>query len=304
MHNKIFLAHLAILLANVIYGLNYSIAKQVLGIHIEAFGFVLIRVLGTITIVWLITIIFKNEKVNRKDFFLLFLCGLCGVGINQLLFFWGLSLTSPINSSIIMVTTPILVVVMAALLIGEKIRTQRLVGIFIGLVGAVTLLLIKPASGVSGDLLGDIITFLNACSYAVYLVIVKPLMKKYHPITIMKWIFIFGLIPVLPFGWHEFITVQWSNFDAGIISAIIFVVFGTTFLAYLLNTYGLVRLSPSVVSAYIYLQPVFATLIAVLGKTDQIDVIKIASTLLIFGGVYLVSKSPAEVVQSDLQQSS
>lgn len=292
MRNKIFLAHLAILVANIIYGVNYSIAKQVLGIHIAAFGFVLLRVLGTLVLVWILALLIKNEKVDKKDYFLLFLCGLCGVGINQLLFFWGLSLTSPINSSIIMVTTPILVVVMAALLIGEKIRLTRIVGILIGLCGALTLLLVKPNSGISGDLTGDIITFLNACSYAIYLVIVKPLMKKYHPITIMKWIFVFGLIPVLPFGYFEFVSIEWYSFNPQIYAAIIFVVFGTTFLAYLLNTYGLVRLSPSVVSAYIYLQPVFATIVAISIGADQIDLIKIVSTLLIFTGVYLVSISP------------
>ena len=289
MRNKIALAHIAILVANIIYGINYSVAKQVLGIHIDAFGFVLVRVIGTLILIWSLAFIYKNEKVERKDLFLLLLCGLFGVGINQLLFFWGLALTSPINSSIIMVTTPILVVVMAAFLIGEKIQFIRLSGILLGLVGAITLLLVKPGADVSGNLFGDFITFLNACSYAVYLVIVKPLMKKYHPITIMKWIFLFGLIPVLPAGLVEFTAIDWENLSASVYGAIAFVILGTTFLAYLLNTYGLIRLSPSIVSAYIYLQPVFATVIALITQTDQIDAVKIISTLIIFTGVYLVS---------------
>ena len=289
MRNKIALAHIAILVANIIYGINYSVAKQVLGIHIDAFGFVLVRVIGTLILIWSLAFIYKNEKVERKDLFLLLLCGLFGVGINQLLFFWGLALTSPINSSIIMVTTPILVVVMAAFLIGEKIQFIRLLGILLGLAGAITLLLVKPGADVSGNLFGDFITFLNACSYAVYLVIVKPLMKKYHPITIMKWIFLFGLIPVLPAGLVEFTAIDWKNLSASVYGAIVFVILGTTFLAYLLNTYGLIRLSPSIVSAYIYLQPVFATVIALITQTDQIDAVKIISTLIIFTGVYLVS---------------
>ena len=289
MRNKIALAHIAILVANIIYGINYSVAKQVLGIHIDAFGFVLVRVIGTLILIWSLAFIYKNEKVERKDLFLLLLCGLFGVGINQLLFFWGLALTSPINSSIIMVTTPILVVVMAAFLIGEKIQFIRLLGILLGLAGAITLLLVKPGADVSGNLFGDFITFLNACSYAVYLVIVKPLMKKYHPITIMKWIFLFGLIPVLPAGLVEFTAIDWKNLSASVYGAIVFVILGTTFLAYLLNTYGLIRLSPSIVSAYIYLQPVFATVIALIIQTDQIDAVKIISTLIIFTGVYLVS---------------
>lgn len=188
-----------------------------------------------------------------------------------------------------MVTTPILVVVMATFLLGEKIQFIRLSGILLGLSGAITLLLVKPGADVSGNLFGDFITFLNACSYAVYLVIVKPLMKKYHPITIMKWIFLFGLIPVFPAGIVEFTAIDWENLSASVYGAIAFVILGTTFLAYLLNTYGLIRLSPSIVSAYIYLQPVFATVIALITQTDQIDAIKIISTLIIFTGVYLVS---------------
>lgn len=282
-------AHLAILAANLIYGINYSVAKLVLGKHIEPFGFVLLRVLGTILLIWTVAFAFVSEKVTRKDLRLLFFCGLFGVGINQLLFFWGLSLTTPINSSIIMVCTPILVLIMAALIMKEKIHPFRITGIFLGLGGAVTLLLVKPHHQLPGNIFGDFITFLNACSYAVYLVLVKPLMQKYHPVTVMKWIFIFGLIPVFPVGIQQFLSIEWYTFDVKIYSAIAFVVIGTTFLAYLLNTYGLVRLSPAVVSAYIYLQPVFATVIALLLQTDHLDVIKIISSLMIFAGVYLVS---------------
>ncbi|MBX7094773.1 MAG: DMT family transporter [Flavobacteriales bacterium] len=288
--SKSLLAHLAIFLANLIYGINYTVAKEVMGHYIDPFGFILLRVSGTILLIWTTALLFKNEKVASSDFKLLFLCGLSGVGINQMLFFWGLSLTSPINSSIIMVTTPLLVMVMASILLKERFHGLKITGLFLGLGGAVVLLLLRPSSGGSGNLFGDFVTFLNACFYAIYLVIVKPLMKKYHPITVMKWVFLFGLIPVIPFGFQEFMAIEWHSFPAHIIWSVLFVVVGTTFLAYLLNTYGLVNLSPSVVSAYIYLQPALAAMIAVMAGKDQLDAIKIISTLFIFAGVYLINR--------------
>lgn len=288
---KILKAHLALLLANLIYGVNYTVAKEVMGSYIKPFGFILLRVSGTVLLIWLTASLFKRERVEKKDFFLLFLCGLSGVGINQMLFFWGLSLTSPINSSIIMVTTPLLVLVMAAFILKESFTALRVFGVALGLGGAVALLLMKPGTqSVSGNLFGDFITFLNAAFYAVYLVIVKPLMKKYHPVTVMKWVFLFGLIPVIPFGFREFMAIDWLSFTPEIVAAVVFVVVGTTYLAYLLNTYGLVNLSPSVVSAYIYLQPALAAIVAVGMGKDQLDHIKIISTLFIFLGVYLVNR--------------
>lgn len=286
------LGHLAILIANLIYGINYTVAKEVMGTYIQPFGFILLRVTGTIALIWTTALLFVNEKVAKKDHRLLLLCGLTGVGINQMLFFWGLSLTSPINSSIIMVTTPLLVTIIAGILLKEGISTKRGAGLFIGLAGAVILLVVKPVNNsVSGDLFGDFITFLNACSYAVYLVLVKPLMKKYKPVTVMKWVFLYGLIPVLPFGTEQFFAIEWSSFTTNAVWAVVFVVAGTTFLAYLLNTYGLVTLSPGVVSAYIYLQPALAAMAAVVLGKDQLDAVKIGSTALIFIGVYLVNKN-------------
>jgi drug/metabolite transporter (DMT)-like permease len=288
---RAFLGHLAILIANLIYGINYTVAKQVMGSYIQPFGFIFLRVSGTILLVWSTAFLFVKEKVATEDHRRLLLCGLTGVGINQMLFFWGLSLTSPINSSIIMVTTPLLVTVMAALILREGISGIRVSGLLIGLGGAVTLLLVKPTSGaVSGDLFGDFITFLNACSYAVYLVLVKPLMKKYKPVTVMKWVFLYGFLPVIPFGAREFFSIEWNTLTTNAVWAVVFVVVGTTYLAYLLNTYGLVTLSPGVVSAYIYLQPALAAMVAVLMKEDRLDAVKIGSTLMIFLGVYLVSR--------------
>jgi drug/metabolite transporter (DMT)-like permease len=293
--SKTLLAHLALLGAQLIYGANYTIAKEVMPDFIEPFGFIVLRCLGAASLFW-ITGLFIKEKVEPKDLPKLALCALFGIAINQLMFFKGLNYTNPINAAVIMTSTPILVLIMAAVLIKERITLKKAVGIVIGLAGTLLILLAgKNLSFNSGTFLGDIMVWVNASSYGIYLVIVSPFMKKYHPLTVIKWIFLFGLIQVLPFGWTEFTRIEWMNFPPHIIWAVVFVVVCLSFFAYLFNTVALKYVSPAVVSTYIYLQPVLASIFAIsLGK-DDLGWIKITSAALICTGVYLVSsKSKAE----------
>jgi len=290
--SKILQAHLALMGANIIYGINYSIAKEVMPEYIAPFGFIFCRVLGALVLFWLFTSISKvKEKVAKKDFFRLMICGVFGVAANQLMFFYGLNLTTPINAAIIMTSNPILVLIISATLIGERITPLKIAGIFIGLAGAAGLILHGQSLEINtSNFIGDLFIFLNATSYAIYLVLVKPLMSKYHPLTIIKWVFLFGFTIVIPFGFNEFNQINWISFDGYIWSSFLFVVIGTTFLAYFLNIYGLKRLSPTVVSTYIYSQPLIATTVALLLQKDHLSLIKIVSALMIFLGVFLVSK--------------
>ncbi|MDF1673139.1 MAG: DMT family transporter [Vicingaceae bacterium] len=284
-------AHLALLGANVIYGLNYSIAKDVMPNYILPFGFIFCRVLGALGLFWLVHS-FNYEKVAKRDFLLLAICGFFGVAANQLMFFYGLNITTPINAGIIMTSNPILVLIASAIILKNRITKTKLAGIFLGITGALFLLLFKTDfSFGSKTLLGDLFIFLNALSYGVYLVIAVPLMRKYSPITVIKWVFTFGFIFVLPFGVSQFTEIEWSSFSSDIWIKFGFVIVGTTFLAYLFNIYGLQKLSPSVVSTYIYLQPLLATVFAIWAGKDSLDWIKIAAAVLIFSGVYLVSKT-------------
>jgi drug/metabolite transporter (DMT)-like permease len=296
-------AHLALLGANIIYGLNYTIAKDVMPEYIGASGFVLIRATGAMLLFWFSGLFVKNEKIEKKDALRFFLCGLFGVAINQLLFFEGLSLTAPINAGIIMVTTPILVLIISSVLIKEKITGNKVAGIALGIAGA--LLLITGAEAVAGSAslskpLGDFFIFLNAASYAVFLAMVKPLMEKYQTITVIKRVFLWGWIFILPFGTEQALAVGWQSIPAIIWFEIAFVVLFTTFLAYLLNIFALKAVTPTVSAIYIYLQPVLAAIFALLAGKDQLSFIKILSTLLIFSGVYLVSmkKSKKPISQS------
>lgn len=293
--NKQLLAHLALLGANLIYGANYSIAKEVMPDYIQPFGFIFLRCLGATSLFW-ITGFFIKEKVNPKDLPKLALAALFGIAINQLMFFKGLNFTDPINAAVIMTSTPILVLIVASVMIKERITKTKSLGIFLGLVGTLLILLVgKKLSFSSNTFIGDLMVFLNASSYGVYLVLISPFMKKYHPLTVIKWIFMFGFLMVIPFGYSEFTEIQWHTFPTEIIWAVVFVVVGLSFFAYLFNTLALKYVSPSVVSTYIYLQPLLAAGFAIAWGKDSLDWIKVVSALLICTGVYLVSKKPKAV---------
>lgn len=285
---------MALLGANLIYGINYTVAKDIMPVFIKPFGLVLCRVVGALALFWIVHS-FSYEKVERKDFLRLLACGIFGVFANQLMFLYGLDHTTPINAGIIMTSNPILVLIASAIILKNRITWTKISGIAIGIFGALLLLLFKKDFSFGSDTIrGDLFIFLNAISYGVYLVIAVPLMRKYKPITVITWVFTFGLIFVLPFGFNEFTEIDWSSFTTKIWWEVGFVVIATTFFAYLLNIYGLKKLSPAVVSTYIYLQPLLAAMVAIWAGKDSLDWIKIVAAVFIFSGVYLVSKTKSE----------
>ncbi len=282
-------AHIALLLANIIYALNYGWAKDVMGGgFVKPFALILMRVVGATLLFWSISMFFR-EKVTNKDKLRMFLCGVFGVAANQLLFFKGLDQTSTINASLIMVASPIIVALLSAIIIKEKPSFYRIIGIIIGLAGACYIILQENNANEGASLMGNLLIILNATSYGLYLVLVKPLMKKYSPITVIKWVFTFGLIIVTPFGLTEIDTVNWQM-PVDIILKIGFVIIFTTFFCYLFNIYGVKRVSPTIVSSYIYLQPILTSIIAVVYGYENINETMIICGLIIFFGVYLVSK--------------
>ncbi|MCB9037230.1 MAG: EamA family transporter [Lewinellaceae bacterium] len=283
-------AHIALFLVALIYGANYTIAKVVMDGYLSPLPFILLRAGSGAGLFWLFHQALVRERVERADFGRLALCGLFGVALNQMLFFTGLNWTTPINASLIMTTTPVLVLLASSILIGERITGRKLLGIALGAAGAILLIAYgeRFSFGRQG-FWGDLLVFLNACAFGIYLVLVKKLMAKYHPVTVVKWVFAFGLIFVLPFGGPGFLEVEWAQFTPAIWLAVAYVLLCTTFLAYLFNAYALSVVNPSVVSIYIYLQPLLATLIALAFGRDQLTAVKLLAALLIFSGVYLVS---------------
>lgn len=293
--NKRLLAHIALFSANLIYGVNYTIAKDVMPDFIKPLGFIFLRVSGAVVLFWLCYRLFFYEKIAKGDLFKLALCGMFGVAINQMLFFEGLNLTTPINAAVIMVTNPILVLITGAFLARESITKYKMLGIALGAIGAISLITYGGKVELNQDhFWGNIMVLINAASYGVYLVLVKPLMQKYKPITVISWVFLFGFIFVTPFGWGDFQAIEWTSMPTNIFLKATFVVICTTFMAYLLNIYGLKSLNPSTVSTYIYLQPVLASLVAIFAGSDSLSPIKIVAALIIFSGVYLVSVRPKQ----------
>ncbi|CAG5085587.1 DMT family transporter [Parvicella tangerina] len=297
-------AHLALLIVNVIYALSYGYSKHVMPTFLPPFSFILIRVLGATLLFWLLIFFSKKEKIKGADWPILMLCGLFGVAANQLMFFEGLSNTYAINASVIMVATPLIVLILSRLFLGEKMVLQKVVGVGIGMTGAILLIVSRMGAlgGFSGY--GDLMILLNASSYGVYLVLVKPLMKKYNPITVIRWSFTFGLLIVLPFGLAQWGSINWEmSFSE--YWRIGFIVLATTFFTYLLTVYSLGKVSPTIVSAYIYVQPILATLIAVITGSEELEPFVVVYGLMIFLGVFLVSvpikkKVVNEVLNEDI----
>lgn len=297
--NPEFRAHLALFVVNALYGASHILAKGIMPDYLTPAVFILLRVAGATLLFWLIKLLFSREKIARRDFLLLAFCGLFGVAVNQLFFFHGLFLSSSINSGIIMTVNPVLVALLSYFLLKERLSLWRIGGILLATVGAVLLTL--TAGTVHGDsVLGDLFLFINAASYAVYLVIAKPLMKKYRPLTVITWVFTFGLMYVLlyPPALTGFYATNFSTIPFDVWMVIVYVVVGVTFLTYLLTMYGLKHLSPTTSSVYIYLQPVlvifFAYVLLQFGiaedYTRTITSKKIAYMLLIFIGVYLAGR--------------
>lgn len=288
------LAIVALFLVQLLYGFNYTFAKTVMNEgYIKPFGFVLLRVAGATLLFWLMSLFLPNEKIDKKDFFQLFLASVFGVFINMLLFLKGLEFTTPIHASTIMTITPIVILILSIFMLKERITSLKILGVIIGFIGALILTLYGQSARAADNILfGNLMIFLNAVSYSVYVILIKKLTAKYHPFTFIKWLFLFGLILVTPFGFSEVQEIQWQSFTPYVTFSVIFVVVGATFGTYLLNPLAISRLKASTVGIFIYLQPVIAGLFAILNGVDFVDAIKISAMLLIFLGVYFVSKKP------------
>lgn len=284
-------------MAGAIYGINHTVAKGVMPGHIEPFGFIFLRVFGAAILFWLISFWGPKEKIATSDWPRIFGCAVFGMVINMLFFFKGLSLSTPINSSVIVTLTPVMVLILAAFLIGEKITFLKSAGILVGLSGALMLILFSAEStGNAPNIpLGNVLFMVNAFSYGIYLILVKPLTSKYHPFTLMKWLFLLGVIINFPITIGEFAAVDWLHLPYEAIWKMAFVVVGTTFSTYLLNLFALRQLSASTISAFIYLQPLIAIAYAILTGADSLNTVKAVAAILVFIGVYMVSIKKTQI---------
>lgn len=295
MNNKV-LVHGSLLLVALIYGSNYSIAKEVMPFYVGPFGLILIRVVSAALFFGILSrLVVKEKIVGRADNLRSIACGVTGIAINQLCFFGGLNLTAPINAALLMVISPVAVLLFSAVLLRESVGWRKVGGIVTACLGALLLINNSRGESTTGNILGDLLIVLNAASFGMYLVLVKPLMQKYKAVTVVSRIFAVGAVLVVPFGWRQLLTPAYETFPTSIWLAIAFMVFAVTILAYLLNTWALRYANASLVGAYIYLQPVLAILIAIGFGKDVFTLQKALYALLIFTGVYMVSRTRQNV---------
>ena len=291
--NKNTTAHLALLLTNLFFAINLSTVKHLTGLQLaKPFGINVVRVGVSVILFWLLYLLKPVPvKIKKQDRMRFVWCALTGIAINQLLFLKGLSLTYPIHASLLMLTTPILIVFIASWVLKEKIGIFKIAGLVLGIAGAMVLILAKNNAAKADDVIwGDILIITNAVSYTVYFILVKPLMLKYDAMVIIRWIFTIGFFMVLPFGWTEFTEIRWIDFTAVDFLSMALIVVTGTFLAYLFNIYGIKILGASAAGFYIYTQPFFATAIAMIFLKEELQLYKVIAALLIFTGVYLTNK--------------
>ena len=278
--------------ATMIYGLNHTIAKEVMPDHVGAFGFIFIRTAGATILFWFASLFVPFEKINKKDYLKLFITALLGMCLNMLSFFKGLELSTPVNSGIFATTNPIIILCLSYFFLKEKIGVKKFIGITLGFIGALILVLQGTENSLRAPnvLLGNFLFLLNSIFFSSFIIMVKPLTQKYSTITIIKLLFFMLFFMTLPVTSKEFSEINWGNLPFDAVWRIIFVVLGTTFLTYVLNLFALKKLQASTVGAFAYAQPIIAISFAIITGNDYISLGRGLACLTIIVGVYLVSQ--------------
>lgn len=290
-------AHLGLIGTNLFFATNYSIVKYFTGHHYAGpFGLNLIRIGVSLVFFWILFFFNSGKtKIQKKEIIPLILCALTAIAINQMLFIKGLSLTFSIHASLLTLITPIMITIIAARILKEKLTTEKIIGLVMGASGAILLIASKePTAPGENIILGDFLVLLSALSYTFYFILVKPFMNKYSAIYVMRWVFTFGFFLILPLCTNEFSKITWNIFTLKDWFFLFLLTIPGTFLAYIFNAYGIKKLNASVAGAYIYSQPVFAVTIAMIFLKEQLSFYKILAAILIFTGVFLSNRKIEE----------
>ena len=288
--------HILIMLANILFGASMPVFKYLLTADVPPEAITIMRAIFACMMFWLVSLFMPKEKVLPKDLMTYFSSALlCGVGINQWLFVIGLKNSSPVNASIIATAVPIFVLLLAALVLKEPITAKKSLGVFLGVSGGL-LLVFNSTQTTSGtnSLWGDMLMLLNQLMYSVYLVLSKPLSRRYSSVIMMKWMFLFSTLALAPFCLQYVQHVPMfhrETFDVSQLCALLYLLFGATFVAFMLIPMALKQIRPTTVSMYNYVQPIIASAIAVAVGQDTFSMQKLLSAALVFVGVYLVTQS-------------
>lgn len=305
MRNSALNGHLAMLAASGMWGLMAPVSKYVMSAGtVNPLAVTDVRIFGGAILFWIFSLFAKREKVEKKDYFRLFLAGMFAIVMNQGVYITGISMTSPVDASVITTSLPIIAMIISALYLKEPITGKKVSGVLLGATGALILVFgesltpgFQPGSQVpvrTSSPGGNLMCFLAQCSYAVYLVIFKDLISRYSPVTLMKWMFLFASAVMIPLTGSNFIRTDWAAVPALEYAALGFILLGGTFFCYLLVPIGQKALRPTIVATYNYVQPVVASFAAILWGMDRFSILKAVSIILVFSGVFLVNKSRAK----------
>lgn len=292
-------AHMSLLAAASMWGLMSPIGKAAMEAGISGLMMANLRMLGAAVCFWVTSFFTRQEKVPPHDLLLLFFAAMLGIVCNQGCFTFGLSITSPIDASIMTTTMPIVTMVLAALFLKEPVTPKKVVGVMLGSLGALTLILSNAGTGgQEGSVWGDALCVAAQVSFACYLTIFKRLIARYHVITLMKWMFSYAAICFIPFSYHDFAATDLTAFPLWVWAETGYVIFFGTYVAYILMLVGQKALRPTVVSMYNYMQPVVGSSVSVAVGMATFGWVKAVAAACIFVGVYIVtqSKSRAEML--------
>ena len=299
MKSEAYKGHLAMLMANVLWGCMSPSSKIVLSSGlINAISLTTFRMLGAAIVFWIASIFTRKEHVPHEDLKHLFFAALFGIVFNQGTYIFGVSQTSPIDATIVAASTPIITMIIAAFYLKEPITGTKILGIFVGAAGALTLILSGQQTAVTGNgsnnVWGDILCLIAQCSFSIYVVVYKGLIGRYSPVTLMKWMFTYSAICTIPFSYNSVVSIDFATLPLDIYLNIAVVVLGGTFFAYLLVPIGQRILRPTVATMYNYVQPIIASIITVIVGLDTFGLMKSIAIALVFLGVYIVTRSKSK----------
>jgi len=283
-------AHISLFIATLLFGGNYWVSKILIDV-LNPHQLVFLRTFGATILFAFVYFLQARPRLNMREILRLFIAGVFGIVINQLLFFSGLQYVSPVDTAIIHVSNPIIVLVLSLIFLHTKLSKEKIAGIFVGAIGASILVLYQKELVFNPDSIkGNLMILGNTTAYAIFLVIMKPILKKYDTITTMFWVYLFGTILITPYTFHDVQAIQWQQLWGWPTVSLFYIIAMVTFGAYFLIIFALGRLSAPVVSFYIYLQPLITVIIATIIGVESLNWVNTMAAGLIFFGVYLVNR--------------
>ncbi len=289
--NKNLQGHLFAFSANLLWGLMAPIGKSALS-EFSALSVTTFRMVGAAACFWLLSLFCKQEHVDHRDLLKMFFAALFALVFNQGVFIFGLSLTSPIDASIVTTTLPIVTMIVAAIYLKEPITNKKVLGIFVGAMGALILIISSQSAGAgNGSMMGDLLCLVAQISFSIYLTVFKGLSQRYSPITLNKWMFVYASMCYIPFSYGDITSIQWAEISTTALWQVGYVVIGGTFLAYICIMAAQRILRPTVVSMYNYMQPIVASIAAIIMSLAVFNLQKGIAIALVFLGVYIVTQS-------------